>query len=100
MGKKTHVRKPKVLATKVEFIEPLNCGSTVGYKIIDDDYEDHSYFSSSIQLTDCSRMISWDVSVDSNGVAKLDNAIRILTEAREELSKAAAKLAKLKKKEK
>lgn len=77
-----------VYATKAAYIDPIECGSTVAYKIVST-----SYFDATIDLTDCGHKITW--SFQPEDVEKIDAIIDIFTEFRKELNKAAKAWAKL-----
>jgi hypothetical protein len=77
----------KIFKSAIEFIDPVSCGSTVGYKVViqKSTYNGESSIYGSIELTDCNRRISWDLNSDDGGreaVDKIGNAIRLLTDAR------------------
>ena len=79
------------------FIAPAECGSTIMFSTVDSGYEGDS-IETTIQLTDCSRMISWNFPCSTAGIAKIDKAIKILQDAREASFKGSAELVvKLKK---
>jgi hypothetical protein len=78
-------RKTMITQQNNVFIDPQNCGSSVGYYIAVDEYKpkDKSTIYSvraSVVLTDCSHKIDWCFSADS--VEKIDNAISMLQEFR------------------
>lgn len=75
MARRKSVRK--VIAHNATYLEPLNCDSTVSYKII----ESGKRVWGSIQLADCQRKIEWYFS-DTESLDKVDSALKILTEFR------------------
>ena len=69
------------------FIDPENCGSSVGYYLGISEYTDkkagkttHSIFAN-VVLTDCTRRIDWSFN-DNDGLSKIDAAIKLLQEFR------------------
>jgi hypothetical protein len=73
-------KKPAVVyGTGHRFLDPMNCGSTIAYRIIRDDWED---FSADVTLTDCNRKIEWHFDNQDTAVEKIDNAIEALHEFR------------------
>lgn len=70
----------KVIASASAYIDPLNCESTVSYKVIDAS----TRVWGSIQLADCTRKIEWyfgdDISID-----KISKAITMLNDFKEAL---------------
>lgn len=67
------------------FIDPENCGSSIGYYITtsEREYKDKPSLysmSSTVVLTDCSHKIDW--SFYNDGAEKIDEAIKILQEFR------------------
>ncbi len=67
------------------YIDPENCGSTVGYRLHIEEYTpkdkktEHS-LSATVTLADCNHMIDWDFSPGS--LEKIDAAIHLLQEFR------------------
>jgi hypothetical protein len=80
--------KPKVFAQRVEYLDPLHCASRVGYHI---GLSKSGYISGEINLTECSREITWrlDHSIGYDPVMKIQKAIDILIDCRNEWIKAA-----------
>ena len=66
------------------FIDPENCGSSVGYYITLEEYtpKDKTKYSikATVVLSDCSHKIDW--SFDTGDIDKIDNAIHMLQEFR------------------
>lgn len=77
-----------VYATGSDYLDPLDCGSMVSYKITS-----HGYFEATVDLTDCGRKISW--SFNSGAIEKIDRAITLLCDFRRELVKASKKWDKM-----
>lgn len=73
----------KVIATNSAYLDPLYCDSTISYKIIDGSQR----IWGSVQLADCSRKIDWYFGND-NPVDKIEKAIALLEEFRDELNAA------------
>jgi len=77
----------KIFKSEIEFIDPEQCGSILGYKVCmqTSSYNQVSSVYGTIELGDCNRRISWEIESDNDGknaVTKLNNAIRMLTQAR------------------
>lgn len=72
----------KLYKANIRYIDPLNCGSTIGYNII----EGQRGVYADVDMTDCNRKITWNFAQrDGNGVlAKIDAAIAMLQEFRVE----------------
>lgn len=81
--KKTRRVISKVVASNSTYIDPLNCDSTVSYKIIK---RGSSRAWGSVQLSDCTRKIEWYFGNDQP-VDKINNAIAVLEEFRDALVK-------------
>lgn len=67
------------------FIDPENCGSSVGYYITVSEYSPKDKpvqysLSSTVTLADCSHKIDWGF--DKGGVDKIDTVIKMLQEFR------------------
>ena len=71
---------PKSIAVGATYIDPADCGSTIMWKVVDNGYEGASY-DCAINLTDCSRLITWHCECDDSGIKKIENAIKTLQEA-------------------
>jgi hypothetical protein len=63
----------QVFAHKSVHIAPLDCGSTVSYRL-----SYHGYFTADIDLSDCSRKITWSFGRQQHDIEKIDNAIKAL----------------------
>ena len=75
-------KKRKLLQAEIEYLDPLNCGSTLGYNIIDG----RRGVFGTVDITDCNRKVTWDFSArDSNPLAKVDVAIGLLIRFRSKL---------------
>ena len=82
------------------FIDPKNCGSSVGYYINVSEYAPKDKpleysISATMVLTDCSHKIDW--SFNSDDVDKIDTAIRMLQEFRKKYLETEKLVAKLNK---
>lgn len=73
----------KVYASRVEYVDPADCGSTIGYRI-----HGRRYLSADVELSDCNRMINWYFNNEDGGLAKIDRAIEILIAFRNDFVKA------------
>jgi len=81
------------------FIDPQNCGSSIGYRLSINEYERKdkptTYSTSGyVVLTDCSHQIEWDFS-DENAVDKIDAAISMLQEFRKKYIETTKTVSKL-----
>jgi hypothetical protein len=77
--------KRKLYADEISHIDPLGCGSTVGYVV---GKGRRAGIFGEVHLSDCDRKIQWYFSNDTEYVMKIDKAIAILIRFREELVKA------------
>lgn len=71
----------KSIYNAIVYLDPLDCGSTIGYTI---NRRRTGSISAQVDLTDCNRKIEWYFS-DSTPIQKIDTAIAILTEFRTKL---------------
>lgn len=72
--------KPKLLADRSVHIDPLHCGSTIGYRLSISRYNS---LSMAVRLASCDKLIQWDFDDYTDGtVEKFDEAISMLQEAR------------------
>jgi hypothetical protein len=74
----------KLYASAISYLDPADCGSSVGFRI---HLEGTSYLEAVVNLSDCSRTVSWYLNSDS-AIQKIDTAIRILQEFKREYVKA------------
>lgn len=72
----------KLISSNSAYIDPLYCDSTVSYKIIDG-----LRVWGSVELSDCSQKIEWYFGND-RPVEKVERAIKLLEEFRDELNAA------------
>ena len=79
-------RKPKLHGQGGGYIDPLECGSVILWKTIDSGWGSDC-FSTTINLSDCNRHVSWHIEADQTGLDKLDLAISILQQARKATEK-------------
>ena len=77
-----------VHATGAQYIDPMDAGSLISYKIVS-----QNYFDACITLTDCNRKIYWQFQPED--IEKIDLAISMFTEFRKELLKAGKTWAKM-----
>lgn len=79
------MRRRQSLASKIEFLDPADCGSTVGYVIV----RSRHGLSGEVTLSDCNRKIEWYFSPrNALAVQKIDRAVAILTEFRDQFTRA------------
>lgn len=78
--------KEGLLHVDIKYIDPLDCGSTVGYRIFLKGAEGKEQVSADVELADCGRTINWGF-YGNNQMEKLDNAIEILTSFRNKLQR-------------
>jgi hypothetical protein len=78
------MRKRELIASGIVMLDPLDCGSTIGYTV----RRGRRGVNGDVSLSDCNRKIEWFFSNDDNAVAKIDKAIEILSQFREEFKKA------------
>jgi hypothetical protein len=85
MAEKKEIPK-RVITSHSEYIDPLDCGSTIGYTVC----IQYNRVDANVHLTDCNRRIEWGFNKDSDGEAleKIDVAIEILAKFRRDLVKA------------
>lgn len=79
-------RTRKLLASDIAMIDPLDCGSTVGYAIT----RSRHGMSAEVELSDCNRKINWYFADDASAVIKIDRALALLTDFRAAFVKARA----------
>lgn len=65
--------KRKLIASDIVYIDPLDCGSTIGYAIT----TGRGGVRGTINLSDCNRQIEWYFDKNSSS-DKIDKAISIL----------------------
>lgn len=74
--------------SKIIYIDPNDCGSTLGYRVEDslDPKKDHSYIDFTMDLSDCQRSIAWNFWVrhehGEDAMVKMDRIIKLFKEAR------------------
>lgn len=71
--------QPELLAASIIQLDPVDCGSTVGYKIV----KGRDLWAE-VDLSDCNRKIQWSFYSRNAeaGIVKIDKAIEILTKFR------------------
>lgn len=75
-------RKPVIIAHHISYINPLDCGSTVGYRIRRGGL---GRIDGEVDLTDCNRKIEWYFGENRQATLhKIDEAITILVRFRTE----------------
>lgn len=70
------------------FIDPDNCGSSIGYYLHIDEYTPKDRpvtysINATVVLADCSHKIDWSFSPSNGGIEKIDSAIQMLQEFRQ-----------------
>jgi len=78
-------RAPKLVASDSTYLDPLNCDSTISYKIINGPRRTWG----NVQLADCTRKIEWYFRTNEP-LEKIDRAIAILEKFRKDLAVARA----------
>lgn len=79
-----HTRK--LLASDIVMLDPLDCGSSIGYSVSTSRHG----LNGEIELTDCNRKIQWYFGDEASSIAKIDRAIRLMTDFRAAFVKARA----------
>lgn len=72
-----------LVSAKSVLLDPLTCGSAVSYIIT----KGSRRISGDVHLSDCDRKVKWYFGYESS-IDKIDNAIRTLTEFRDEFIEA------------
>lgn len=80
-------RTSKCHAQDAIFIDPVECGSSIRWKVVDSGYGKQPHPYCEINLTDCNRSICWSQDCTEEGIAKLNRAIKILMAARASMKK-------------
>jgi hypothetical protein len=80
----------ELFKAEIDFIDAMECGSTVGYKVSTHyaSYKKKHYAYGTVYLTDCGRKIEWELPQANEGkgaVDKINKAIQILTRAKNAL---------------
>ena len=88
-GETMKKRTRKLLASEIVMIDPMDCGSTIGYVIRESRYG----LSAEMALSDCNRKIEWyfSRSESNSAVAKIDRAIAVMNNFRAAFIKAKGK---------
>ena len=76
------VAKRQLKASEIVMLSPIDCGSTISYTIV----KDGKFLSADMDLSDCTRKISW--SFTNNDLAKINKVIKILTNFKKAFIKA------------
>jgi hypothetical protein len=76
-------KRREIVASRIDYIDPFDCGSTVGYVV-----RRGRKLSAEVFLTDCNRKIEWYFYDKTEGLRKIDKAIEILADFRNEFYKA------------
>ena len=82
-------RKRELIASEIVLLDPLDCGSSIGYTVL----QSPRYgVNGEIMMTDCNRKIEWYFSArDADPIAKIDHAINIMSRFRTEFIAALGK---------
>ena len=78
--------KPKVYAAHAEYLDPIGCGSMIGFTITK-----RRRLYGEMDLSDCNRKINWYFENSLDGVKKIDKAIEILSMFKNEFVEARRK---------
>jgi hypothetical protein len=85
----------ELIAASIDYIDPADCGSTVGYKLLTSTTYSSGKslpsFYGEIDLTDCSRKICWQFNNNEHALEKINHAITMLTNFKKEFVKAQKK---------
>lgn len=89
----------KAYAANVKYIDPSDCGSTVGYRIHNNRTEDfeYHYAYADVEIADCGRKVNWSFNFENfeDSLVKVDNAIVMLQEFKREFVKASKEFKKI-----
>lgn len=78
--------KEEILESEISYIDPLDCGSIIGYRLYLKGTEDKKSVSGDIDISDCNRMINWSF-YGEGSLEKIDNVIEIFTSFKNKLSR-------------
>jgi hypothetical protein len=74
----------KLLASGIDFLDALNCDSTISYSIT----RGVRGVTADVQLSDCNRKITWYFGRTPDAILKIDKAIEILTNFKQDFVEA------------
>jgi len=75
--------KRKLIASEIAYLDPVDCGSTVGYTLI---WDRLGHIEGTVDLSDCNRHIQWYFyKGNKNSMEKIDKAISVLQNFRRHL---------------
>lgn len=81
-----------LIGSEIDYIDPLHCGSTVGYTITryKPDYGDKKIrVDGQVEIADCNRKVTWSFDrAHDDDILKIERAIEILTQFKREFIKA------------
>jgi hypothetical protein len=77
----------EVLASDIKFLDPLSCGSTVGYYIARHEYKGNVSIDATVALSDCSRKLEWMFDGDRS-ITKINIALQVLNDFKKAFIKA------------
>jgi len=66
-------RKATVYATRIGYLNPKDCDSTLGYSITG-----RRHFNANMSLSDCNRKIVWYFDNDADSLQKIDNILETM----------------------
>ena len=66
--------KTTVYASRVDYLSPQDCDSTLGYVITS-----RRRLHANMQLADCNRKIAWYFDDESDSLKKINNILKIVT---------------------
>lgn len=78
--------REELLDANIKYIDPLDCGSTVGYRIFLKGNQGEGKVSAEVDIADCGRTVSWSFYGDDI-MEKIDNALELLTSFRNKLER-------------
>lgn len=77
--------KPKLFATRAEYLDPIGCDSFIGYNIV---RTRRGRFHATVDLGDCNRKIQWFFGKENTSLEKIDRAIAVLDQFRKDFTEA------------
>lgn len=83
----SRLRTPKCHAQGAIFLDPVDCGSSIRWKITESGYSKQPEPYCEIALTDCNRAIFWSQDCTEEGIAKINKAIKVLLACRSAMKK-------------
>jgi hypothetical protein len=81
------MQRNKVLYHDIVYIDPADCSSSVGFKILSEFlyYEEKPQYrlAGTVNISDCSRIVEWLFAEEKEAIDKIDAAISMLQKFRE-----------------